>query len=723
MSPVFTTSGPRIGLWGRFDVASFGDLIVPRVFENEMRRRLPRMEVQTYAPLGSLHPVALDGGHTARALGTWSRRRVAELAEGTDCVVIGGGDVIHTHEALFAADYGMSADEVKRLRPSSFFIEGLGRSLERRCPIAWNAVGVPFRFRGEETARLCAALGPRRYLSVRDLSSKKRLRDAGVEGRIEVVPDPSLLAARAFPPELLVRRLDYLKFMDWFPSAVEPLVLQGAGHLVPRARSIARSLIRALRGRSIPIVLLETESGRGEAEFLDAIAPHLGDAVFRVPSTVALSDIVAVLAHARAFVGSSPSASLASASFGVPVLRLESDGGRARITETARMDDGVTTFPVDADLAASVRRLVASRRREGLPRDVEERLETHFDRLAEIAESAVLRRLERVSREHPRVSRAAMVEALRDAHERIEDARTAYAARGEQMLQQRFRLVEALEQREAELQTELRKDREELVGSRSALEEARSEKAILSGALAQIRAGLKTSHAREVEAQQTMEASREREPEALRTMERLERDLSDATRTLEGEVAARERLLTELSAREQQSGRLASELARVTEERSGLLSDVAALRSARDSLEAELRSARERSERSEQERLRADEERSRAESAAKVLVSELERVRSSLARTSSREARLSSSRFQALSELKESRADLEKSTRELEFLRADRQDELQRLRDQLQALHSELSRMTHLNVFRYSAPFRAIYRTLRRLVRSSGESR
>ena len=688
-----------------------------------MRRRLPRMEVQTYAPLGSLHPVALDGGHTARALGTWSRRRAAELAEGTDCVVIGGGDVIHTHEALFAADYGMSADEVKRLRPSSFFIEGLGRSLERRCPIAWNAVGVPFRFQGEDAARLRAALGPRRYLSVRDLSSKERLRDAGVEARIEVVPDPSLLAARAFPSELLVRRLDYLKFMDWFPSAVEPLVLQGAGHLVPRARSIARSLIRALRGRSIPIVLLETEPGRGEAEFLDAIAPHLGDAVFRVPSSVALSDVAAVLAHARAFVGSSPSASLAAASFGVPALRLESDG-RAGIPDTARMDDGVTTLPVDADLAASVRRLVASRRREGLPRDVEERLETHFDRLAEIVErhlhtrvvklladvegrfelllgvlvllgaplEAIVHLRERVSREHPRVSRADMVEALRDAHERIEDARTAYAARGEQMLQQRFRLVEALEQREAELQTELAR-------SRSALEEARGEKAVLSGALTQIRSVLEASQARELEAQQTLEASRQRELAALRTMERLEQGLSDATRTLESEVAARERLQGE---------------------RSRLLFDLAASASARDSLEADLRSGRERSE---QESRRADEEHSRAENAAKVLMSELERVRSSLARTSLREARLSISRFQALDELKVSRTGLEKATRELETLQADRQEELQRLRVELQALHSELSRMAGLKVFRYSAPLRAIYGRLRRLVRSSGQSR
>ena len=663
MSQVLPSSGPRIGLWGRFDVASFGDLIVPRVFENEMRRRLPQMEVQTYAPLGSLHPVALDGGYTSRALGTWSRRRVAELAEGADCVVIGGGDVIHTHEALFAADYGMSADEVKRLRPSSFFIEGLGPSLERRCPIAWNVVGVPFQFRGEEAARLRAALGPRRYLSVRDLPSKERLRDAGVEARIEVVPDPSLLAARAFPSEILVRRLDYLKFMDWFPSAVEPLVLQGAGHLVPRARSIARALIRALRGRSIPIVLLETESGRGEAEFLDAIAPYLGDAVFRIPSSVALSDIAAVLAHARVFVGTSPSASLAAASFGVPALRLESDGGLAPVPETGGMDDGVTTLSVDADLAASVRRLVASRRREGLPRDVEERLETHFDRLAEIAESAVLRRLERVSREHPRVSRAHMVEALRDAEERIEDARTAYAARGEQMLQQRFRLVEALEQREAEL--------------------------------AQVRADLEMSHAREVDAQQTMEASRERELEALRTMERLERDLT---------------------AMEQESARLAGEIARATE-------DLGASRRTQENLEAEFRSARERSELSEQERVRAEEERSRAESAAKVLVSELERVRASLARTSAREARLSISRFQALAELSESRAEFEKAVGELELLRADRQDERQRLRGELQALHSELSRMAGLKVFRYSAPFRALYRALRRLARSSGESR
>jgi hypothetical protein len=672
-------------------VASFGDLIVPRVFETEMRRRLPRMDVQTYAPLGSLHPVALDGGHTARALGTWSRRRAAELAESTDCVVIGGGDVIHTHEALFAADYGMSADEVKRLRPSSFFIEGLGRSLERRCPVAWNAVGVPFRFHGEEAARLRAALGPRRYLAVRDHPSKERLRDAGVEGRIEVVPDPSLLAARAFPSDLLVKRLDYLKFMNWFPNAVEPLVLQGAGHLVPRARSIARSLIRALRGRSIPIVLLETESGRGEAEFLDAIAPHLGDAVYRVPSSVALSDVAAVLANAQAFVGTSSSASLAAASFGVPALRLESDGP-GRIAETARMDDGVTTLPAGADLAASVRRLVASGRRGGLPRDVEKALGTHFDRLAEIAESAVLRRLERVSREHPRVSRADMVEALRDAHERIEDARTAYAARGEQMLQQRFRLVESLEQREAELQTELAR-------SRTVLEEARSERAALSGALAQVRAVLEASRAREIEAQRTLEASRQRELGARETMERLERGLSDATRTLESEVAARASLL---------------------DERSRLLSDLAASATARDSLEADLRSARERSE---QESRRADEEHLRAENAAKLIGSELDRVRSSLAQASSREARLSISRFQALDELKQSRIDLEKAIRELEDLRADRQEELHRLRGELHSLHSELSRMAGLKVFRYSAPLRAIYGRLRRLVRSSGQSR
>ena len=691
MSLASPTSGPRIGLWGRFDVASFGDLIVPRVFESEMRRRLPRMEVQTYAPLGPLHPVALDGGYTATALGTWSRRRAAELAEGTDCVVIGGGDVIHTHEALFAADYGMSADEVKRLRPSTFFIEGLGRSLERRCPIAWNAVGVPFRFHGEEAARVRAALGSRRYLSVRDTSSKTRLRDAGVEGPIEVVPDPSLLAARAFPSELLLRRLDYLKFMDWFPSAVEPLVLQGAGHLVPRARSIARSLIRALQGRSIPIVLLETESGRGEAEFLDAIAPHLGDAVFRVPPSVALSDIAAVLAHARAFVGSSPSASLVAASFGVPALRLESDG-RARTSETPRIDDGVTTLPVEADLAASVRRLVASRRREGLPRDVQERLETHFDRLAEIAESAVLRRLERVSRQHPRAARADLVEAVRDAHERIEDARTAYAARGEQMLQQRFRLVEALEQREGELQ-------KDLVGLRSALEEARSEKKVLSGALAELQTGLQASYVREVEAQRTMAASGEREQEALRTMERLERNLSEASRTLESEIAARERLLSE---------------------RSGLLSDLTALRASQESLEADLRSA---CEHSDQESRRADTERTRTENASKAWASELERVLSSLARSGEREARLSISRFQALADLTEARVGLEGATRELEVLRSQGQAELQRLRDDLQALHSELLRMSRLKVFRYSAPLRAIYRTLRHLGRGPTESR
>lgn len=643
---------PRIGLWGRFDVASLGDLIGPRVFESEIRRRLPRVDIQTYAPLGPRHPVALDGGSTAKALGAWSRRRTAELAEETDCVVIGGGDVIHTHEALFAADYGLTPEEIERLRPSSFFIEGLGPSLERRCPIAWNAVGVPFPFRGEEAARVRVAVGTRRYLSVRDLPSKERLREAGVASDVEVVPDPILLAARAFPSEVLDRRLDYLKFMDWFPTSVEPIVVQGAGYLVSRAPSIAASLLRALRGRSVPVVLLETEAGRGEADFLDAIAPHLGGAVFRIPSSAALSDIVAVLAHARVFVGTSAAATLAAAAFGVPTIQLGPDATREADAAGSRIGEALPIVAGEDDLALSLRRLVASPGREDLPRAVEERLETHFDRLAEIAESAMLRRSERGPRDR-RAPNAGLARTLRDAEARGEALRAAYQARTEQMLEQRFRIVEALEGREMELRTKLKAAEERLAGLSTALDEAREQRSALTGAFAQARADLEASHARELEAQRTMEASRLRELQGQATMQRLERDLVEA-RSRSAEIEAR--LTSELAAKQADLERLADEVRRGSAQREGLLAELATLRAGRQELEESAR--------------RESRKLARAEGAEKALAVELERVEGALARANRRESSLVLSRLQALAELDASRAELGRIFEELESLRA-----------------------------------------------------
>src|SRR5207253_5543103 len=166
----------------------------------ELRRRLPGADVQTYAPLEPGRAPARDGGFAVADLGDWSPERAGELAQALDCAIVAGD--------LFAGG---------PVPPASFLVEGLGRELEKRSPVAWSAVGVEFELEAQEGARIRGALATRRYVSVRDEESRDRLRRAGVEADVVVVPDPLLLLPRAFPPDLLARRLAYLRHMEWFP--------------------------------------------------------------------------------------------------------------------------------------------------------------------------------------------------------------------------------------------------------------------------------------------------------------------------------------------------------------------------------------------------------------------------------------------------------------------------------------------------------------------------
>src|SRR5207247_298761 len=51
---------PSIALWGMFDLPDYGNLLLPRILERELRRRLPLAQVVAYSPLGHDHPIPMD---------------------------------------------------------------------------------------------------------------------------------------------------------------------------------------------------------------------------------------------------------------------------------------------------------------------------------------------------------------------------------------------------------------------------------------------------------------------------------------------------------------------------------------------------------------------------------------------------------------------------------------------------------------------------------------
>jgi Polysaccharide pyruvyl transferase len=276
-----STLGPRIALWGVFDTADYARLLVPRILERELRSRLPLARIDSYAPLGFEHPIPMDGGRPALPLGVGSARRKRDLAQRYDVVVV-TGDVVHTRDDGYRELYGHAFD----LRPSEFFVDGLGAELEERCPVIWSAVGVPFEPREEDMARLRSALERRPYVSVRDDASRRRLEELGTERAITVVPDPVALAPRVFDPDVLRKRLDYLRVLGCYPTEGRPVVVD-----VDAVDAEAA----AKRFSAEPIVFVYLRPSSAERQ--------LQENVFHLPPSATLEDITAAIASASAFVG------------------------------------------------------------------------------------------------------------------------------------------------------------------------------------------------------------------------------------------------------------------------------------------------------------------------------------------------------------------------------------------------------------------------------------
>lgn len=437
--------GPRIGVWGTFDLTNYGDLLVPRIFEREILRRLPLATVRSYSPLGHLHPVAMDGGLQADPLGPWEPARRADLAAELDLVVIGGGDLIHARDEAYGICYRWTPEETARLCPSRYFIDGLGPDLEASCPVAWHAVGAPFELTPEEARRVREALATKAYVAVRDEITRGRLLATGTDREIHVVPDSTLLVPDVFSSDVLARRLRFLRTMGWYPVDRAPLVLQGSAAIARHAPRLADA-VRAVLGElgHPPVVLIETGPCHGDGAFLDALAPALPGPVYRMPAAVALEDVAAALANACAFAGDSLHGSLTALSYGVPfvVVNLAGDSKLDGFARLAGQED--VLIHTTAELPEALRHAFAPGRPAAL-RSVLDRLlpsiAACFDRLAGLAERSWIARTERGERP----GLPAMARALAAARERQRALLRDREALRTRLVEERLRFAEIVD--------------------------------------------------------------------------------------------------------------------------------------------------------------------------------------------------------------------------------------------------------------------------------------
>jgi polysaccharide pyruvyl transferase WcaK-like protein len=411
----------RIGLWGLFDADTFGDALSPVIARTELDRRIPGTRVRAFSPFG--RPTRLDRGERSEALGTWSPQRAAELGTELDCVIVGGGDIVHTRFERIAPCYGVPEENILALGLDRFFIDGLGPDVEERCAVAWNAVGIPYDFTPEEEARVRKAVGGRTYVSVRDEGSARRLEAAGVGGEVEVVPDPAVLVDRCFAPEALDRRLAYLRSMSWLPEEGAYLLVQGNAALLPFVPELAEALRAAI---DMPIVTIPVGACHGDADFATGLGDAIGPNARHLPLELTMEDIVAAIRGAAGFVGSSLHGNIVSFVYGTPHVLLHMNAhtkheGFARMIAAPEI---LVSHP-DGLEEALARELRGGPRTEALDR-LRLRADDHWDRLAAVA-------IEAAARRHPTATQPPAESRIAELERELQLLRRAYEVRSRRL--------------------------------------------------------------------------------------------------------------------------------------------------------------------------------------------------------------------------------------------------------------------------------------------------
>lgn len=428
-----TSPAPRIGLIGTFDVENYGDVLLSRIARRELEARLPEAEIRTLSPVGYAGLNRFDDGSDLESLDPWSEERVAELADGIDLAVVGGGEIIHDHDELLGPHYGLEPEEMRTRAPSRFFIDGLGPDVA----LAWHSVGIPWEIGPEQYARYRESLAGA-YVAVRDEASRRRLRATGVDIDIELVPDSGFLLDRLFPDDLLARRCEYLRRIEVMPED-EPLVVQGNRDLVPAVAEIATQARTVADGS--PIVCVETGPCHGDAEFTRAFAQAYPGRVWAPGAYAGLADLTAIIAASRGVIGSSFHGNLVAFVYGKPSVILGMDGrsklaGLAETMEQSRrMARSLDQIPQALWSAPSGEETLGA---------LQKRVDEHFDRLAEFAIEAAWRR-------NAGATSFAGVELVDPVEGELEQLRTAMGVRGRRLIDERLHLADEMQELRAQL--------------------------------------------------------------------------------------------------------------------------------------------------------------------------------------------------------------------------------------------------------------------------------
>jgi len=365
----FNETHMRIGIFGAFDMESYGDLLLPIIAERELKERLENFELVRY----SYHEKNSSSWcYDVRSLTSLNMELPDQ--KGLDCILIGGGHLIRFDKAV-APGYMPSTPEIPH--PTGFWLTPALAGIISGLPVIWNAPSASDTFPTWAEGLFTFAFNNSTYIALRDRPSVDALRKAGFEGACSIVPDTVFALSRHFPRKDLHSRVKNL--LSRLELSDRYIVVQGNSQVVKVAKAL---LSHCDMPSDLDVLVLP-------------ISPVLGDdnshilkvlpQVKHLPEWPSPIEIAGLVAHSTGVIALSLHLSITALAYGLPVLRpAEAKGGKYKLLLAS--DNIHFGSPLEEGTISKFVQAVQSGRPRlcSFTKASQVKLEKHWDRIAEI---------------------------------------------------------------------------------------------------------------------------------------------------------------------------------------------------------------------------------------------------------------------------------------------------------------------------------------------------
>lgn len=298
----------HIAQFGAFDVKSYGDVLFPKALAAAMKKRLD-CTLDLYAKTGK---EAMYG--STQPVYAFEEFPARQQQEPYDAVIVGGGELLHFVPIVFSA-------EQKTAEAGELWLTPIRLANRYHVPVFINCVGVPYDLYPSQQEQLRRAMETVRLISVRDTFSYERLRAAGIpQEKLVCVADQmcdmNRLYDKAELEKVRARLVQEGKPLD------RPYIVVQYGTL-HECETLAQQLDRIMEKTGMPVYLLAINNCHEDQLAIQRIQEKAKGRCLSLGENLQPTEIMAIIAFAKGFVGTSLHGNLTAASFGVPFVGVD----------------------------------------------------------------------------------------------------------------------------------------------------------------------------------------------------------------------------------------------------------------------------------------------------------------------------------------------------------------------------------------------------------------